>query len=296
MIKYVKHYHIKKDLWDRCIGASDNPLIYALSWYLDIVSPNWDALIMDNYTAVMPLTWKKKFGIKYLIQPYFSQQLGVFGEKQILAEVDEFLKKIPSKFILIRINLNRLNSFNRSDFNVLDRTNFELDLNDDYHSIHEKFATSTKKNIKDSNKKKLTVVEINDTDLFIDFSKGILNKKIALPNAYYITLKKLSNILNQMNSVRLFGIYKDETLCASVMMIKSYKRWIYQISVSNKSGLKNMAMFFFLDRFIQEHANTDFILDFEGSDIEGIANFYANFGARKTTYPHIRNSRIPFIG
>jgi hypothetical protein len=61
------------------IARSFNGIVYAYSWYLDIVSPGWDALVKDDYKSVMPLTWRKKYGIKYLYQPFFTQQLGVFS-------------------------------------------------------------------------------------------------------------------------------------------------------------------------------------------------------------------------
>jgi hypothetical protein len=56
MIKYLKHKEINKEKWDKCISSSHNKIIYALSWYLDVVSPNWDGLIKGDYEAVMPIS------------------------------------------------------------------------------------------------------------------------------------------------------------------------------------------------------------------------------------------------
>src|ERR1700692_3437990 len=78
MIHYLKHNAIDKRRWDEAIDRAFNGMIYAKSWYLDIVSPQWDALVSDDYRAVMPLTWRRKFGVYYLYQPFFTQQLGVF--------------------------------------------------------------------------------------------------------------------------------------------------------------------------------------------------------------------------
>ena len=58
---FLKHDKIDKVKWDNCISRSVNGHIYARSWYLNIVSPDWDALIEGDYEAVMPLTWKRKF-------------------------------------------------------------------------------------------------------------------------------------------------------------------------------------------------------------------------------------------
>jgi len=42
------------------------------------VAENWDALVEDDYTAVMPLPWKKKYSFRYVYQPLNCQQLGIF--------------------------------------------------------------------------------------------------------------------------------------------------------------------------------------------------------------------------
>ena len=81
-IKYLKHNQIDKQKWDSAIENAENGLVYALSWYLDIVSPNWDALVVGDYEQVMPVTHKRKYGIKYLIQPPFCQQLGFFSQSK----------------------------------------------------------------------------------------------------------------------------------------------------------------------------------------------------------------------
>ena len=79
-IRYLPYNDIDKKKWDACIAAADNGLVYAGSMYLDAMAQNWDALILDDYKAVMPLTWKKKYSIHYLYQPFFTSCLGVFGK------------------------------------------------------------------------------------------------------------------------------------------------------------------------------------------------------------------------
>ncbi|MBK8472915.1 MAG: hypothetical protein IPL33_12555 [Sphingobacteriales bacterium] len=55
-IRYVAHADIDRLRWDDAITRAANSLPYAYSWYLDIVAPHWDALVTDDYSAVMPLT------------------------------------------------------------------------------------------------------------------------------------------------------------------------------------------------------------------------------------------------
>ena len=49
--------------WDTFIRSSQQRIIYGLSWYLDTVSEDWNALVWpakENYQIVMPLPVKKK--------------------------------------------------------------------------------------------------------------------------------------------------------------------------------------------------------------------------------------------
>ena len=77
MIKYFLHNKIDLVKWDSCIDQSLNGIVYAKSYYLNNMSPDWNALILGDYEAVMPVTWRKKWQIKYLAQPAFTQQLGL---------------------------------------------------------------------------------------------------------------------------------------------------------------------------------------------------------------------------
>ena len=111
MIRYYRHSEIDKSRWDNCIKASPAGIAYAASWYLDLVSPGWEALIEDDYAAVFPLTSRRKYGFNYLFQPFFTQQGGLFKQDEFIhAEKTKlFLESIPSKFKLIEINLNTSN-------------------------------------------------------------------------------------------------------------------------------------------------------------------------------------------
>ncbi|MBT5428083.1 MAG: hypothetical protein HOK84_17895, partial [Bacteroidetes bacterium] len=54
-IYHLKHKDIDKSRWDTTITRSINGNIYGYSWYLDAVSPDWEALINLDYSIVLPL-------------------------------------------------------------------------------------------------------------------------------------------------------------------------------------------------------------------------------------------------
>src|SRR5210317_1567418 len=82
-VNLLKRKEIDVQKWDDLIAHSTAETIYPYSWYLDTVSENWSALVVDDYRFVMPVVWKKKAGMKYIYQPFYTQQLGVFSREYV---------------------------------------------------------------------------------------------------------------------------------------------------------------------------------------------------------------------
>src|SRR5579863_4442036 len=134
-IRYLTHDQIDPAKWDACISASPNGLIYAQSFYLDAMASHWDALILNEYETIMPLTWNKKYGISYLYQPAFTASLGIFGKNLTESLVENFIHAIPRKFKIVEIALNAGNIFNSSSgFSIL-HNNYTLSLKKEYASL-----------------------------------------------------------------------------------------------------------------------------------------------------------------
>ena len=97
-VSYLQNANIDKVKWDKCIDTASNGLIYAYSFYLDAMAKHWDALVMNDYEAVMPVTWNKKYGVHYLYQPFLCASLGLFGKHINREMLSAFLNKIPKRF------------------------------------------------------------------------------------------------------------------------------------------------------------------------------------------------------
>ncbi|MEA3452279.1 MAG: hypothetical protein U9Q83_10310 [Bacteroidota bacterium] len=67
-LKILERKYIDTKKWDLCVKNANNSLIYAYSWYLDIVAQNWSGIISENYECVMPVVWKKKIRDKIHLQ------------------------------------------------------------------------------------------------------------------------------------------------------------------------------------------------------------------------------------
>ncbi len=82
-IEFVHRKEIDVHKWDEVISNSAAETLYGYSWYLDAAAANWSAFVIEDYRFVMPLIWKKKYGLTYLYQPFYTQQLGVFSREYV---------------------------------------------------------------------------------------------------------------------------------------------------------------------------------------------------------------------
>ena len=292
IIRYLKQNEIDKTKWDSCIKNSPNCIIYGMSWYLDIVCENWDALVSDDYEAVMPLPWKSKLGIKYIYHPFFAQQLGLFYQNHADDQIYEFLQHIPAKFIKYETSVNFLNSVKKLSLNV--RTNYVLSLKSSYPELQNRFSENTKRNIKKAGK---TINNINDNISigdFLDLKKE--NNINNLQNHHFEKLEILFSLLIKNNYGKILGVKNSENkLIGAALFVTFKKRIIYLFSASSVEGKNQRVMFAIVNKILKESAGKNIILDFEGSMIEGVARFFKGFGAKPETYYRIKKSRIPFL-
>ena len=181
MIRCLSNQEINKHKWDNCVRESFNGMIYAYSWYLDIVAENWQGLVEDEYQRIFPLITRNKGNIHYLYQPVFTQQLGVISKK-ILTEqvVSSFLNAIPEKFKFAEINLNTLNKIETGNFKIFHWQNFELDLINSYDNLYKGYSTNLKRNLKKAEKDGLTLSKNIKPDEIITLFRSNRGQKIKI--------------------------------------------------------------------------------------------------------------------
>lgn len=294
-IRYLRNEQIDKSKWDRCLENSSNGLIYGYSFYLDAMSKNWDALVLNDYEAVMPLTWNKKYGIKYLYQPFLTAQLGVFGNRFNEEDVNHFIKSIPTSFRFIDISLNHNNNLNPSPNFSIQRNNYVLDLLASYEDLYHNYSENIQRNIKKAVQQGCNIKKEIEVDKIIELAE---QQMIRNNHASKKNINRFRNLYTELQNRKLtstYGVFSSENkLIASCVFFFSKSR-AYYILVGNHPESKNTgASHALIDAFIKDHSGKEIQLDFEGSDIPGLANFYKNFGAVNESYPAIKINRLPF--
>jgi hypothetical protein len=296
MIKYIKHKQIDKQKWDVAVENSTQPLVYALSWYLDIVSPEWEALVDDDYQTIMPLTKGPKFGIRYLRQPFLCQQLGVFSVNELSSDiVDKFLRHIPAKYKLADIKLNSKNIVpDNPKYVCTPMPNYLLDLNKDYELLRNNYSTNTKRNIAKAHKNGLIIKYGIDNEDLVNLK--INNPVNDLKKNHFDTMRLLTNTASDKNKGYSIGVFsKNGELLSACYIIDCFDRYTFLVSVNSNEGKKKRAMFFLLDNFFKENCNNNRFFDFEGSAIPELARFFQSFGSVTEFYTHFYFNRLPII-
>jgi hypothetical protein len=291
-IRYIQRNEIDISKWDACVEAAPNGLIYARSWWLDEMANNWDALIVGDYKMIMPLTWRRKWGIRYLYQPAFSQQLGIISSHEVSAKDAQcFYTELQKMFRFAEINLNYLNIFEETAL----RQNFVLDINIDYAGIASRYKTDLKKNLHRSARAGFTYNSDIKNLAVVELFKHTYNSKIKLSADSFSRLSNAVKIAEQKGMIVCRSVNdKDRNISAAVLCLKDTKRIYFLLSVIPADARVQRANHFLIDSLIREFSQQHLLLDFEGSDIEGIAYFYKLFGAINQAYPFLRFNNLPW--
>ncbi len=293
-IQYLTHQQIDKQKWDACIDKAPNGLIYAYSFYLDHMARNWDALILNDYEAVMPLTWNKKFGISYLYQPFLTAQLGLFGMLKDAQTLENFLKSIPKKFRYWDFYLNPHNVHKLTSFSLYERSNYVLQLDKPYASLQAGYRDNIKRNIRKAEQAGCSVERNFEADKVIALALEQMRKHTTESGENVKRFRRLFQHLQQKKMTATYGICLKEELLASCIFFYSHNRCYYILVGNHPNGKTIGASHALIDAFIKDHAGKNMVLDFEGSDIRNLAFFYSSYGAAEEKYAAIKLNRLPF--
>jgi hypothetical protein len=312
IIQYLKHKEIDFKRWNDCVRNSSSPLIYGHSGYLDqMAAGQWDALVLDDYKAVMPLTWRSKFGITYLYQPAFTQQTGIFSTELLTASVVEaFLHELDRHFQFAESHLNYSNAIfplpPHSPFTHLSpltllstltaRTNYILSLDLPYEQLASQYKKDLVRNLKAAARTPLLFVKDFALETALgDFRGHYASRLPAIRQDDYRHFERLCLDLRQQGQLLVRAVLDEQRHpLGSAVFLRDTHRFYLVHSTTFAAGRTTESNHFLLDQFIREFAGTPMTLDFEGSDHPGIAHFYANFGSTNQPYFFYRRNRLPW--
>ncbi|MGV3502467.1 MAG: GNAT family N-acetyltransferase [Adhaeribacter sp.] len=305
MLRLLPNSQIDYPQWDACVEASPQAIVYALSWYLDVVSPGWGGVVLEEqgrYLAVMPLPRKVKIGISYLRQPFFAQQLGWFSRQHQVGQAQAALDLVLQQYALVsKYSFNTANQ--ELTFPVSPQLQVEvqhthhLDLSPPYETLYRQYSRDRKLNLARARKAGLQVVASDDIQPLISLFQSDAASRIrggAAPESYQI----LENLFRVLKEKGLAYLYYTRTARgewdAGCLFVVYAHKIIYLFNAASVAGRRRNGRSLMIDAMIRCHAGQPYVLDFESpAAVAGIIRVYQGFGSVPVPFYTLRYNHLP---
>jgi hypothetical protein len=293
MIVYHKNNEIDREQWDNCIKNSPGVKPYGFSWYLDIMAPGWQALVDDDYDSVFPVPGFSRFGIQYVTNPPFVQQLGAYSpDKPATSSALEFLEYMPD--IYRHIDLCIEQNIQVEGYKVIKKANYELDIMKPYEKLWDGFSADCRRNIEVSTKKRPEIITNITPDEIIDlFIRDNLKNIRRIKIRDYHRLKNLMNFCLKNKKGRILGVRTTRRrLIFALFLIETTGNKTFCFIVNTAESISKRIGYFVINELIKDNSNTRSILDFADSSIQSIDSLQEAFGCMNVPYYRIYRNRL----
>lgn len=275
--------------YDRCITASPNGNIYALSWYLDIVCPDWELLANTNYSTVMPLPVFRSLGRKNIRQPDYAYHLGVFSTSIPDPEtVYRYLQAIPGNYKLRKMCLNKFNIVTKNNARIHNAS--ELDLISPYKQTRARFSRVIQDRLNLAEKNSISFISNTSVNDLVMFSYRLdkLNKQKLKPNQIS-TLRLIASNAIRYRSAQLASAYdRTNNLCAVMLFLIFNGRAGILYAAANTEGMKTGAIEFIIDHFIRKNSEQNLVLSIDNPNDKYLMETLQHFGSGISEYPCLK--------
>lgn len=290
MIKFVPYHKINRTKYDYCICHSEACRIYALSWYLDCVADRWDVLIEGDYDSVMPLPRKTKYGIDYVYTPSWVQQLGLFSLGKTSEKTQhEFLKSISKKFLWVDYHLN--SSYKGPSEVMRIKKNYLLSLEGGLEKIQANY-NKNRKRISKRSFDNLVIDKKGDIELFIENYKN-QDKPYAISEDAIDLLRCL--YVKGKENVHVWNVFFENEFLAGLVWLEDVHRITYLAPIADERAKQLHMPTYLINELIKDFQGHQKVLDFEGSMVSGVENFYQSFGAQAESYYYFKKRFIEHV-
>lgn len=303
MIRYLKHSEIDSEKWNQAVRNSLSPNVLVEYELLDLLTGDetWHALVDDDYQAVMPLPTRQKGVLKYVYTPFFLPQMGIFYQQEISMSVyGRFFEEISKYYVLADVLLNEHNAWDCAELDFQPHfVSYTLSMHLPYNELYGQFHENTKRNIKAAQKHqcRVTVQEEKVADIIALFraNKGS-EEAVHFREDDYTRLQRVSDYLLEHNLLDIYGVRtNDNKLAAGALFVKDGNRRWFWFSGRDNQLSECKPMFLLLNAYISDYAESDLLLDFNGSSNPNVARLYQGFGSSKLLIPFIRLFKNKFL-
>lgn len=275
--------------YDKCINNSPNGLIYALSWYLNIICPDWEILATEDQSTVMPLPVSKSLGRKVLRQPEFAWQLGIFSTKIQSPEViQHFIDSIPDSYRIRRLCLSKYNIVQPGMARFQNAA--ELDLISPYKTIRSRYGPSLRKRLQLAEERSLSYlsnVSVHDMLMFA-YKLDRFHRHRLKPRDISTMRLIISNSI-RFRAGQIWAAYDvHNNLCATVVFLTFRGRTSIFHAAASSEGLSSGGIEFIIDRYIEGNAGKNLVLCVDNPSESKLMEILKCSGSGISNFPCIK--------
>lgn len=290
MIRRLKYHEIDFEKYSQCLENSEQRKYSATKVFLDTTaSDQWEILVYNDYEAVMPIPFVRKYGVKIVHNPKLCQQLGVFSARDDMHLNEKFMDYLEKHYL---IRAYPFNDSNKLHTQLKTKKNF-LIYPDAYDKVYARYSPKRKRKLRLDQEvldnSVLKTVSYDEVKVFIESNIIGLSKESDLPGFMKIyetfyRLKFLSFLAfyYQGRIINVIATYSD---CGMIALLGNF---------SDKEYVKLSGASVLIDRMIKENIETS-IFDFEGGDIPNIEEFFRGFRPELKPYAVIERSKKDLI-
>ncbi|GEM_PF-610433 len=272
-------------LWDRCVASDPVAKVYNYYDYLDTFARSWKGAVYGDYVACFPLTGFRKGHLPWLMQPAATQQVqlsvlgGVALDKPVIEALNQLIRE---RYKVISIAVSPPVA---PGIITRARTNYSLDLSPEYPVLSANFTKSGARNIKKATACGLVLEEKGDIEKVIALYRSAYGTLAQLKDYVYDAFRELDRRQIKAFQTRVYEVKNEQgDLVFAALMLADHKAMYYVLGAPNEKGRVLRATYFFINELIRKYAGSDRKLDFEGSDLKNVADFYRSFGPQEEQY------------
>lgn len=283
----INRYNINENKWNELVSLSRSRHITGLSWYLDIVSPQWYGLVWDDYQIIFPFAKKTKLFFPYFLQPPMITYFRPFSLIDINGEIfQSLISVIKKKVIFADFYIDDLGF--KSKYISDCRINYLLRL-EDIEDLRSMMSEHHLRKIKKMEKNEPCLIQLTNvpTNFLNDFlcnSPYMLNET-ELRNI----IIKLGKNIEQYQLGGWWGLKIKDTIMAIALISIYHDILVFHSFTANDKGRKSGATHYLIYKIIENFKKSNGkIIDFDGGNEEKMAFFYQGFGGKPYKYLELK--------
>lgn len=281
------------DCYNTAIASSStwrNPT-YGYTNYIDAVCGDaWSALVWGDYLAVAPIAINTKLLWPQVYMPLLCQQWGIYSEQ------------LPDSSTT-RDLLDHLDTYRRVAYHLpatmpaagmQSRSNYILRVPSSMADYDSTRSRKTRKKMRLASELVVTSLS-TDAAAHVDFCLACLEHKVKLSKADRLLAIGLAGVLVSQGAGYIIQGSIGGTIIASSLVGTEPTYHTLLMAATNAAGRASRAREVLIHQTIQRVIETGAsYLDFEGSELPGVAQFFASHGADNRPYNRYIRDHMPW--